>query len=88
MKRAALYVLLIAGLTTLAGAQTADAPSMNFLAHSVREEGGTVHMKGNVRIAACSVVTADSATRRGSEFELGGKVRLRLTNGVDPLKAR
>jgi hypothetical protein len=32
-------------------------------------------MNGNVRIAACGVVTAESATWRGTAIELGGKAR-------------
>jgi hypothetical protein len=88
VKRAALYVLLVAGFTALASAQTTDLPPMNFLAESVREEGSAVQMNGNVRIAACSIVTAESATWRGSEIELGGKARMRLTNGVDRLKVQ
>ena len=86
MRKATLYVFLVAGLAALASAQTTDLPPMNYLADSVTKEGDTVHLKGNVRIAACSVVTAESATWRGTDIELGGKARMRLTKGVDSLK--
>ena len=88
MKRVALYVALVAGFAALASAQTTDLPPLNYLADSVSKEGSAVHMKGNVRIAACSIVTAESATLRGTEIELGGKARMQLTNGVDPLKIK
>ena len=88
MRKAALYVLLVAGFAALASAQTTDVPPINFLADSVTKEGSAVQMNGNVRIAACSIVTAESATWRGMEIELGGKTRMQLTKGVDPLKGR
>ena len=64
VRKATLYVFLVAGLAALASAQTTDLPPMNYLADSVTKEGDTVHLKGNVRIAACSVVTARA--RRGA----------------------
>jgi hypothetical protein len=47
-----------------------------------------VDLNGNVRIAACSIVSADTATLRGRDIELSGKVRMQLTNGVDRLKVQ
>ena len=88
MRKPALYVLMTAGLTVLASAQTTDLPPMNFLADSVRNDSGVVQMNGNVRIAACSIVTADSATWRDTQIELGGNARMQLTNGVDRLRVR
>ena len=88
MRRTALYVLMTTGLTVLASAQTTDLPVMNFLAESVRNDGSVVQMNGNVRIAACSIVTADSATWSGTQIELGGNARMQLTNGVDRLRLR
>ena len=86
MRKVVLYVFLVAGFAALASAQTTDLPPMNFLAESVTEQGNAVQLNGNVRIAACSIVTAESATWRGTEIELGGKARMQLTNGVDRLR--
>jgi hypothetical protein len=47
-----------------------------------------VDLNGNVRIAACSIVSADTSTLRGRDIELSGKVRMQLTNGVDRLKVQ
>ena len=88
MKRVAIYIVLIGGFAALATAQTTDLPPMNYLAESVSKDGDVVNMKGNVRIAACSIVTAESATLRGTEIELGGKARMLLTKGVDRLKVQ
>ena len=88
MRKAAVYALLVAGFAALASAQTTDLPPLNFLAESVNDQGGTVHLRGNVRIAACSIVTAETATIKGREVELGGRARMQLTNGVDRLKVQ
>jgi hypothetical protein len=87
-KTTGLYVFLVAAFGALASAQTTDLPSVNVLADTVREDGGVVQMNGNVRIAACGIVTADSATWRGTDIDLGGSARLQLTNGVDRLSPR
>ena len=88
MRKAALYIVMTAGFAAFASAQTTDLPAMNFLAESVRNDGGIVQMNGNVRIAACSIVTADSAVWRDTQIELGGNARMQLTNGIDRLRVR
>jgi type 1 fimbria pilin len=88
MRKATLYILMTAAFAALASAQTTDLPAMNFLADSVRNDGGVVQMNGNVRIAACSIVMADSAIWRDTQIELGGNARMQLTNGVDRLRIR
>ena len=88
MKKVAVYLLLVAGFAALASAHTTDLPPINVLAESVSDQRGAVQMTGNVRIAACGIVTAESATWRGTEIELGGKARMQLTNGVDRLRAQ
>ena len=85
MKRIVLSALVVTGLTVLAGAQTVTAPKSNWLADSITREGDLSRFHGHVRIAACSVITADDATWSGNDVEVSGNVHITLTNGVDPL---
>jgi hypothetical protein len=72
----------------LASAQTANAPKSNWLADSVSRDGNALHMHGRVRIAACGIISASNAVGGpdADETVLIGNVRLKLTNGVDPLR--
>jgi hypothetical protein len=81
------FVLLI-GITVVS-AQQVKAPPSNFLADSVIH-GARTKLTGHVRIAACSIVTADEAVigENGTDIELGGAVRMKLTHGIDPLRVR
>jgi hypothetical protein len=88
VKHAALYVVLVASFAALASAQTTDLPPMNFLAASVTQDGAIVRFNGDVRIAACGIVTTDDATWQETEIQLGANARMQLTNGVDSLKPR
>jgi hypothetical protein len=86
MKRAMLCTVIVAAGTLLAGAQTLTAPKSNWLADSVTRTGDVTQLRGHVRIASCSIVTADEAVSRGDiDVTLSGNVHMRLTNGVDPL---
>ena len=71
-------------------AQTASAPKSNWLADSVIRNGDVMQMDGHVKIAACSVITADHAVGgpNANDTELTGNVHLTLTNGVDSLSER
>ena len=84
--RTVLFAMMVIGFTVAAGAQ-AGAPKLNFLAESVQPDGDKMLLQGHVRIAACSVVTADQAALdfRTYEATLSGNVRMKLTNGVDKL---
>jgi hypothetical protein len=83
-----LGLVLLAG-ATIASAQPIEAPPVNFLADTVTR-GAQTKLTGHVRIAACSIVTADEAVIRedGSDIELSGAVRMKLTHGIDPLRIR
>jgi hypothetical protein len=81
------HAIIVTGFTVFVGAQTVTAPKSNWLAESVIQNGDQVHFHGHVRIAACSIVTADDATSRGgTEVDLSGNVHMKLTIGIDPLK--
>jgi hypothetical protein len=86
--RTMLFATIVAGCTVFAGAQTVSAPNppLNVLAESVQKNGTNVELDGNVRIAACSVVTTDHATWHDNEFELGANAHMKLTKGIDPLR--
>ena len=88
MRQMGVHALLVVGFAALASAQTGDLPAVNFLANSVDTQGRTAYLKGNVRIAACGIVTAESATVTGGNIELGGPVHMQLTNGVGRLKVQ
>jgi hypothetical protein len=87
--RMVMALVMIAGVTMLGSAQTVKAPPLNYLADSVTP-GPETRLHGHVRIAACSIVTADEAVLHTAtnEIDLSGKVRMKLTHGVDPLKVR
>ena len=87
MKRL-LVVLLGFGFAVAVGAQTVTAPKMNVLADSATRTGDRAELHGHVRIAACSIVTADDAVIHTltNDVDLSGTVRMRLTDGIDPLK--
>ena len=86
--RAMLCFAVVIGVTVFASAQTASAPKSNWLADSVNRSGDLVQMHGHVRIAACSVITAEHAAGgpNANDPELSGNVHMRPTNGVDPLR--
>jgi type 1 fimbria pilin len=79
---------VVAGVMAFASAPTLTAPKLNFLADSVRQDGDVLRLSGHVRIAACSVATADEGVLNvdKGEAQLSGNVRLTLTSGVDSLK--
>jgi hypothetical protein len=79
---------VVLGAAMFASAQTAAAPKSNWLADSVTRNGNVLEMHGHVRIAACGIVTADDAVGgpNADDTGLSGNVRLKLTNGVDPLQ--
>lgn len=87
MRMTLAFVLLMG--VTIANAQQLTAPPVNFLADSVTH-GVQTKLTGHVRIAACSIVTADEAVipGDGTDIELSGAVRMKLTHGVDPLRVR
>jgi hypothetical protein len=80
--------VVVLGVTMYAGAQSATAPKSNWLADSVTHNGGKIQMRGHVRIAACGIVTADEAVGGpdANDTALSGNVRLKITDGVDPLR--
>ena len=86
--RTVLFAMTVVGFTVAAGAQ-AGAPKLNFLADSVQPDGNIMRLHGHVRIAACSVVTADEGVLDFGSYEatVSGNVRMKLTNGVDKLAA-
>jgi hypothetical protein len=86
--RTTICFLVVLGAAMYASAQPATAPKSNWLADSVTQNGATVQMNGHVRIAACGIVTADEAVGgpNASETALSGNVRLKITEGVDPLR--
>jgi hypothetical protein len=86
--RTTICFLLLLGAAMYASAQSVTAPKSNWLADSVTQNGGTIQMRGHVRIAACGVVTADEAVGgpNANDTALSGNVRLKITNGVDPLR--
>lgn len=87
--RTVVFAAIVASCAVFAGAQTVSAPNrpkLNVLAESVHEDGNVVHLDGNVRIAACSIVTTDHAKWHDNEFELAGSAHMKLTNGIDPLR--
>src|SRR5438876_766449 len=57
--KAVLCFVVIVGTAVLASGKSVSAPKSNWLADSVTRNGDVVHMDGNVRIAACGVITAD-----------------------------
>lgn len=86
MRSIVLCTIMVMSVPIWLGAQTAIAPQSNWLADAVTRNGDTLQLHGHVRIAACAVVTADDATRRGeTDVTLSGNVRMTLTNGVDSL---
>jgi hypothetical protein len=78
---------IVIGVAVFARAQTVTAPKANWLSDSMAKKGDVVQMHGHVRIAACSIITADDAIRSitGNDAELSGNVHMKVTNGVDPL---
>lgn len=78
------------GYTVLAGAQNVAAPKLNFLADAVQTDGKVHRLHGHVRIAGCSVVTADDGILDLNTYEadLTGPVHLRLTTAVDKLSIK
>jgi hypothetical protein len=80
--------LFVLAAMMIASAQSANAPKSNWLADSATHTGSLVEMHGHVRIAACGIITAEDATGGpdANETTLSGNVRLKLTNGVDPLQ--
>jgi hypothetical protein len=87
MKR--LLVLLAGiGFAVAAGAQPVTAPKMNVLADSATRTSDRAELHGHVRIAACSIVTADEAVIHTltNDVDLTGTVRMKLTDGIDPLR--
>jgi type 1 fimbria pilin len=86
--RTLLCVAIVAVVTAFASAQTVEAPKVNFLADVATPDGDTVTLHGHVRIAACSIVTADEGVLDLGKYEanLSGNVHMKLTDGVDPLK--
>jgi hypothetical protein len=85
--RTMLFAVMVVGFTVVAGAQKVGAPKLNFLADSVQQDGDRMQLHGHVRIAACSVVTADDGVLDfgTNEAALTGNVHMKLTNGVDKL---
>jgi hypothetical protein len=85
--RTILFAAIVVSFAVVAGAQKADAPKLNFLADSVQQSGDVLQLHGHVRIAACSVVTADEGVLdiAGHQATVSGNVHLRLTDGVDKL---
>ena len=82
------FAVMVMSLTVVAGAQRVGAPKLNFLADEVQQEGDRMRLHGHVRIAACSVVTADEGVLDfgRNEADLSGNVRMKLTSGVDRLR--
>jgi hypothetical protein len=82
-----LFAAIVGSLSVVAGAQKVDAPKLNFLADSVQQSGEVMQLRGHVRIAACSVVTADEGVLDipGHQATVSGNVHIQLTNGVDKL---
>ncbi len=87
--RTVLFAAMVIGITVCASAQ-AGAPKLNFLVESVQQDGDRLQLRGNVRIAACSVVTADEGVLDLGKYQatLSGNVRMTLTNGVDKLSSK
>ena len=85
--RGMLFAAIVVSLSVVAGAQKVDAPKLNFLADSVQQSGDVLQLRGHVRIAACSIVTADEGVLdiAGAQATVNGNVYLQLTNGVDKL---
>ena len=83
--RTMLFAVLVVGFTAVGGAQQAGAPKLNFLADSVQQDGEKVQLHGRVRLAACSVVTADDGVIDFGSYDatLSGNVHMKLTNGID-----
>jgi len=79
---------VVVGVTVFATAQTASAPKSNWLADSVTRTGSVLQLDGQVKIAACGVITADHAVGgpNAAETAISGNVRLRVTEGVGPLR--
>ena len=88
--KAMLCFAVVIVVTVFASAQTASAPKSNWLADSVIRNGDVMQMDGHVKIAACSIITADHAVGgpNANDTELTGNVHLTLTNGVDSLSDR
>lgn len=86
--RTMLCFVIVLGAALVTSAQSATAPKSNWLADSVTQQGSVVQMQGHVRIAACGIITADQATGgpEAGDTALSGHVRLKLTNGVEPLE--
>ena len=86
--RTTMCFVVVLGVAMYASAQSATAPKSNWLADSVTQDGGKIQMRGHVRIAACGIVTADEAVGGpdANDTALSGNVRLKITNGVDPLR--
>jgi hypothetical protein len=85
--RTILFAIIVTSVSVVAGAQKVDAPKLNFLADSVQQSGDVLQLHGHVRIAACSIVTADDGVLdvAGHQATVSGNVHLQLTNGVDKL---
>ena len=85
--RTVAFAVMVISLTVVGGAQRVGAPKLNFLADAVQQDGNKTQLHGHVRIAACSVVTADDGVLDFETYEaaLSGNVRMKLTNGVDRL---
>jgi hypothetical protein len=86
--RTMLSFTIVIGIAVFAGAQTLSAPKSNWLADSVTRDGAVLKMHGHVRIAACSIITADDAIGGPdvNDTELRGNVHVKVTSGVDPLQ--
>lgn len=87
--RRVMFGVMVLSFTVVAGAQGVGAPKLNFLADTVQQDGDRMQLRGHVRIAACSVVTADEGVLDFGTYEaaLSGNVRMKLTNRVDKLRA-
>ena len=85
--RTLLLVVVLGAAGAFVSAQTAEAPRLNFLAETVREQGSALQLHGRVRIAACAVLTAEDAVLNvaAGEADLSGPVHMTLTHGVDRL---
>jgi hypothetical protein len=87
MKSMICFLIVLIGAICV-GAQSVTAPKSNWLSDSVTQNGTSIEMHGHVRIAACGILTADDAVGgpNAAETTLRGDVRLKITNGVDPLQ--
>ena len=86
--RSILCFVVVIGAAVFASAQTASAPKSNWLADSAVKTDDKVQLDGHVRVAACSIITADHAVTDigANDTVLSGNVHMKLTDGVDPLR--